>query len=328
MFLRDLLAGDDADIDAAVSVISAAAPDVLVLQGLDYDAGHQALTAFADVLAKAGAAYPHRHATLPNSGLPTGIDLDGDGRLGTARDAQGYGRFSGASGMAVLSRFPVIEARDFSDLLWADLPGNLIEAETLPEEALAVQRLSSHGHWVVRIAGPGDRPFEIWAYHAAPPVFDGPEDRNGRRNHDETAFWLRYLDGAFGPAGRVPFVLAGDANLDPQDGEGRRGALAQLLAHPRINDPFPESADAVTASIAEGGANARHRGNPAFDTVNWRDDPGPGNLRVDYVLPSRDWDVAGAGVVWPKSPVAAGGDGGAGSRHGLVWADLILTGGS
>lgn len=319
-----MLAGEDADILAVAQVIADAAPDVVLLQGLDYDAGHQALQAFADLLERLGAEYKHIYAVMPNSGLPTGIDLNGDGRLGTANDAQGYGRFPGASGMAVLSRYPVLEAQDFSDLLWTDLPGNLIEADTLPQEALKVQRLSSHGHWVVRLAGPEGRRFELWGYHAAPPVFDGPEDRNGRRNHDETAFWLRYLDGAFGPAGEVPFVLTGGVNLDPEDGEGRRGALRAVLAHPRLQDPYPESAGAVAAAVEEGGVNTRHRGDPAFDTVNWRDDLGPGNLRVDYVLPSREWEVAGAGVVWPTPARSDSGDGDDGSRHGLVWADLIL----
>ena len=159
---------------------------------------------------------------------------------------------------------------------------------------------------------------DILAFHATPPVFDGPEDRNGRRNHDEAALWLHYLDGAFGPPPAGRFVLVGDANLDPEDGEGRPEALRRLLSHPRLTDPAPRSAEAAAAARAEGGANDGHRGDPALDTANWDDRPGgPGNLRVDYILPSSDWIVANAGVAWPET--AARGEK---PRHGLVWVDL------
>ena len=153
-----------------------------------------------------------------------------------------------------------------------------------------------------------DGPLRVFAFHATPPVFDGPEDRNGRRNHDEAAFWLQVLDEEIG--GR--FVLLGDANLDPSDGEGRPGALNALLGHPKLQDPRPRSVAAAEAAFQEAGANRSHKGEPALDTANWRDVPGPGNLRVDYVLPSADWTVTGAGVAWPDE----------GSRHGLVWVDL------
>ncbi|MEO1789033.1 MAG: endonuclease/exonuclease/phosphatase family protein [Pseudomonadota bacterium] len=325
LLLRDILSGEDADVLSVGGVIAEVAPDVLVLQGFDHDHGLVALGAFADHLASLGLSYPHRVALAPNSGMATGIDLDGDGRLGEPEDAQGFGWFAGAGGMAVLARVPVLGVRDFSHLPWADLPGNLIAADTLPEGAGAVQRLSSHGHWVVTLEGPGGVPFDLWTYFATPPVFDGPEDRNGRRNHDETAFWLRYLEGAFGAVPEGPFVLAGDANLDPADGDGRGAAMRALLTHARVQDPAPRSDRAVAAAAAEAGANAGHRGDPALDTANWSDVPGPGNLRVDYVLPSREWQVVGAGVVWP-TPEASGGDGDHGSRHGLVWADLVLQG--
>ena len=29
--------------------------------------------------------------------------------------------------------------------------------------------------------------------HPTPPVFDGPEDRNGTRNHDEIRLWSDYV---------------------------------------------------------------------------------------------------------------------------------------
>ena len=296
LLLRDILKREDPQIAAAVAAIAAVDPDILLLTGIDWDLEGRALDALAGLLAEAGAPYPHRFAPRPNTGLPSGADLDGDGRPGRPRDAQGYGRFAGEGGMALLSRHPVIagQARDFSALLWRDLPGaQLPEQAGAPfpsEAAQAVQRLSSTGHWAVPVAAPGGT-VTLLAFAATPPVFDGPEDRNGLRNADEIRFWLRFLDGAFGAPPRARFVLLGNANLDPVDGEGLHGAIAALLADPRLQDPAPESAGGRAA------ATPGHRGDPAQDTADWwEEDDGPGNLRVDYVLPSAEWRVPGAGV--------------------------------
>ena len=308
LFLRDILKAESPDIDATADLIAGTAPDAILLQGIDWDHGLAALAAFRDIIAAKGADYPHLFALRPNTGMQTGRDLDGNGRTGDPRDAQGYGRFAGVGGMAILSRWPVTAHRDHSATLWTGLPGNL----TRPEDpGLEIQRLSTTGHWSVSL-DTGTGPLHLLAFHATPPVFDGPEDRNGRRNHDEAAFWSAYLDGTFGPAPDTRFILLGDANLDPEDGDGRSDAIRALLTDPRLQDPEPASQTAETAAIRDGGANAMHTGNPALDTANWRDDGGPGNLRVDYVLPSADWTVIDAGVAWPRD----------GSRHGLVWVDL------
>ena len=94
--LRDL-GRDDAQIDAVARLIAEARPDILLLTDVDHDHDGLGLAALARRF-----DYPHSFALAPNSGLPTGLDLDGDGRTGEARDAQGYGRFTGDSGMAVL----------------------------------------------------------------------------------------------------------------------------------------------------------------------------------------------------------------------------------
>ena len=301
---------------------------MILLTGFDHDLYGHALAAFAGRLDAMGAPYPHRFAFAPNAGVATGLDLDGDGRTGGPRDAQGFGAFAGQGGMALLSRLPVDAgaSRDFSAFLWRDLPGALLDGEVPPEGALPLQRLSSVGHWDIALRLTDGRAIRLWAWHATPPVFDGPEDRNGRRNHDEAAFWLRYMEGGLPwrpePA---PFVLLGDANLDPADGDGRPEALLALLGHPDVTDPAPRSAGGVAAAVRDGGVNDRHRGDPALDTADWPDGPGgPGNLRVDYVLTSSDWRVLDAGVWWPvegeEAETAA-----AASRHRLVWVDAELA---
>lgn len=291
--LRDIGKGDDPQINAVLDTIQSANADVITLQGFDYDLGSLALKAFADALAKRGTPYPFHFAAAPNAGLATGLDMDGDGRLGGAADAQGYGRFYGAGSMAILSKIPIAtdEFRDFSSLLWRDLPGALLPStQTGPfpsAQAQAIQRLSSHGHWLVPLDHPTLGRITLKTFHASPPVFDGDEDRNGKRNHDEVTFWIHLLEGRLGPVPDAPFVLAGDANLDPNKGDGRSIAMRKLLAHPMLQDPLPGQT-----------------------TVAWEQ---TGPMRVDYVLPSKDWSVVDAKVL-PANPDA--------SRHSLVWVDL------
>lgn len=318
LLLADIEAGEP-QVAAVVDVIAMARPDVLLLTGFDHDLEGRALTAFAGALAKVGLDYPHRFAAPPNAGVETGLDMDGNGLLGEARDAQGYGRFTGAGGMAVLSRWPFGEARDFSAFLWTDLPGNIapeIDGQPFPSpQARAVQRLSSVAHWDLPVALPGG-PVHLLAFNATTPVYDGPEDLNGRRNHDEILFWKMLLDGALPDAPpEGPVVVIGNANLDPADGEGRRAAIAALLADPRLQDPAPSSAGGAAA------ANAGQSGDPSQDTVDWPD-PTPGNLRVDYVLPDARLDVVNAGVVWPEPGADTAETVAAASRHRLVWVDI------
>ncbi len=222
LLLRDILTGKDPQVEAAAQVIAAVAADVVLLTGIDYDLDGVALAAFAKRIGADGVDYPHHLSLRPNTGMATGLDLDGDGRTGGPGDAQGFGGFAGEGGMAILSRLPLGKATDYSAFLWRDLPRNLMEGAGLSAEAGAVQRLSTTGHWAVPVQLPAGGEITLLAWLATPPVFDGPEDRNGRRNHDETAFWLRLMDGAlpFAPPGG-PFVLLGDANLDPADGDGR-----------------------------------------------------------------------------------------------------------
>ena len=293
LMLRDILDGEE-QAEAVVRVVRAADADVLVLGDIDYDMGGVALAALAE---KVGG-YPFRFAALPNRGLQSGRDLDGDGRSGGPGDAEGYGDFSGQGGLAVLSRLPVDDVWDFSAFAWIDLPGHLAVGDGRDPT-----RLSTTAHWDVSVTLPDGSALHLLTWHATAPVFDGPEDRNGRRNHDETAFWTAYLDGALLWAPTERFVLAGFANADPVSGEARREALLALLSDPRVRDVSPASESAGTA------------------TADWPD--GPGRMRVDYVLPSAALEVTASGVLWPDTgPLAK--DAARASRHRLVWVDIVL----
>ena len=341
-------------IDAVAEIILLVRPDILLLIKFDRDPEHRALTGFAERL-RAGLAglegldYPFLYQGPVNTGLPSGHDLDGDGYRRGPRDAFGYGRFPGQYAMALLSRYPIDydRLRGFRRFLWADLPGadRPVGADGTPYHPDPVWndlRLASVSLWDVPIDLPGDVVLHVLASHPTPPVFDGPEDFNGRRNADEIRLLLGLIDGAawlrddrgkrggLGPGDL--FVVVGDLNADPFDGEARRGAITALLAHPRVRDARPESAGGAEAALS-GGANAGHRGPAAQDTADWRDDPGPGNLRVDYVLPSTGLEIAGSGVFWPLAddPLArliakdpTGGRRPASSDHRLVWVDIVV----
>lgn len=314
VLIRDIASGADAQILAAAAHVAQINPDVLVLTGIDTDFDGHIAQAFATALAAAGVEYPYVFSRISNAGRATGRDLDKDGRLGQARDAQSYGDFHGQGGLALLSRLPIAqhEVRDFSTLLWRDLPDAQLPIEYYDAEDLEVLRLSSASHWDVPLLW-GEAIVHLLAFYATTPVFDGDEDRNGLRNADEIAVWRHYLDGRLDwPAPDGSFVVIGDANLDPNDGDGRVETMKAFLADPRLQDPRPRSDHAQTI------ANPQHSGDAALDTADW-DDPIPGNLRVDYVLPSADLDVMDAGVAWSQPFDEVGG----GFRHGLVWVDVM-----
>lgn len=293
LFLRDLGRGGD-DIDHVLAAMARVSADIWVLQGIDYDAGGHALRAFAKQ-----AGFAHHLALTPNSGQRTGVDIDGDGRIGTAQDAQSFGWFSGKSGMAILSRHPVSPIADDSALLWAKQPWATLPMEngapTLSKEAQAVLRLSYVGHWTLEVDVNG-LPLRLLTSHHTTPVFDDPEDRNGLRNADELRLMTEMIARVAKPD-LPPFVVAANFNLDPEAGEGRRAVIAEFLEDPRLIDPLP--------------------GTPTVDFGS----ESAGKLRVSYVLPAVGLNVVAAGVGWSETPSAPNADIRF-TRHHPVWVDL------
>ena len=294
-----------------VAVLQALDADVLVLTGIDYDFGGEALAALNLRLGQ--GAYPFVMALRPNSGVATGLDLDGNGQLGEPRDAQGYGRFAGQAAMAVLSRVPILtaQARDFSGFLWRDLPGADLPPDMSPD-ARAIQRLSTSGHWEVPLDLGNGATLRLLVWYATPPVFDGPEDRNGRRNHDEAAFWLRLMDGDLPfPPPDDPFILLGQSNLDPLDGQGRRAAMQALLSHKALQNPEPRG--------TSGRSDPGQTGDPALDTALY---DGIGGLRVEVILPSASLNVSAAGILSPPDGDQMAATLTTASRHWPIWVEI------
>ena len=129
-----------------------------------------------------------------NTGISSGEDFNNDGDTTDPEDAFGYGVFPGQYGMLLLSRFPIDtdNVRTFRNFLWKEMPGNVMPAGYYSPAAEDIFRLSSKSHWDVPIEVSGQT-VHVLCSHPTPPVFDGPEDRNGRRNHDEIRFWADYV---------------------------------------------------------------------------------------------------------------------------------------
>jgi hypothetical protein len=206
---------------------------------------------------------------------------------------------------------------------------------------LAAFRLSSKSHWDVPIEI-GHNTVHFLVSHPTPPSFDGVEDRNGTRNHDEIRFWADYIQpgrkssyiyddkgrhGGLQPGSN--FVIAADMNSDPLDGDSVPGSIQQLIDNPRIIDPRPTSAGGPEAAVLQGGVNTTQKSNPKYDTADFAD-TAPGNLRADYVLPSRGLKPVGSGIFWPVQadplfrltgvfPFPT-------SDHRSVWLDVRLPG--
>ena len=302
LLLHRLTRQDGPEIEASLQVIEALDADILLLTDIDWDLKSETLNALN---ARLKTPYPHVLALKPNTGIPSGLDLNHDGALAGPRDALAYGLFPGQSGMALLSRLPIGEAQSFTDLLWRDLPGANLPPDLTEEEAARLP-LSTSGHYVIPI-DLGGKTLTLLAFAATPPVFDGPEDRNGRRNADEAALWSRLLDGSLAPPPQAPFVVIGKPNLDPNDGDGTPAALLALMA--QLQDPEPR-----------GLAPQDHgQGDPALDTSRLKSGEG---LRVDMILPSPDVVVTGAGVMWPPETDPFAQTLAEASFHRPVWVTL------
>ena len=355
--VSDLSTPDNAQARTIAEIVQRNRPDVVLLQEFDHDAAGRGVELFAENYlgrSQNGAdpvEYPYSYSAPVNTGVPSGLDLNGDGTVGGPDDAWGFGVFPGQYGMVVYSKHPIAveDVRTFQLFRWADMPGALLPDDpSTPEPAdffdadeLEQVRLSSKSHWDVPVRV-GGKTVHLLASHPTPPTFDGPEDRNGRRNSDEIRFWSDYVSGPStsryvyddeGVRGGLRpgsmFVVAGDQNSDPEDGDSLPGSISQLLDNPKVGSgQVPTSEGAVEATELQGGPNLQHTAPPSQDTADFAEPPG--NIRVDYVLPSRQLRTVDAGVFWPTSddPLSrlTGTFPFPSSDHRLVWVDVRVPG--
>ena len=345
-------------------IIQRVRPDILLINEFDYDSNNPtlALDRFHNnylAVSQSGQpvlSYPYRYAAPSNTGIPSGFDLDNNGSVGGAvgsqnygNDSFGFGVFPGQYSFAVFSKYPIQTAaiRSFQFFKWQDMPGHVAPPGFYTAAELAVFRLSSKNHVDLPIEVKPGHIIHLLASHPTPPAFDGSEDRNGRRNHDEIRLWADYIGnaqylyddaGVFGGlADEQRFVIVGDMNADPLDGDSYLAAINQLRNHALVNATAnPSSAGGAQQGPAQGGVNTSQIGNPAFDTSDFYDGSGgAGNLRIDHVLPSRTgFGILGSGVFWPASTdplyallflTTSQTQSNQTTDHRMVWLDVAVT---
>ncbi|MFT2091815.1 endonuclease/exonuclease/phosphatase family protein [Paraglaciecola sp. 2405UD69-4] len=334
-----LASGGHSQIQNIAEIIQRNKPDIILLNEFDYlSSSVTDIRAFIDNYLSVpqngsqAAVYPYFYSAPVNTGLDSGLDLDKDGvASGSHGDAFGFGAYPGQYGMLVLSKFPILkgDVRTFQTFLWKDMPNNLLTSikdesgeAYFNQAAQNILRLSSKSHWDIPIDINGVT-LNLLASHPTPPVFDGPENRNGKRNHDEIRFWTDYISdeqqaayiyddlGAKGGFSGKHFVIVGDLNASPVEGDGEKAGIQGLLSHPRVNDSFiPESEGAKLHTINNSYAGQH--------TAFWR-------MRADYVLPSNSLGVLNSGVFWPTKDDLTYKlikDRKSSSDHRLVWVDI------
>ncbi len=341
------LENNDLKARKIAAVIQTVRPDLILLNEFDYDAVGKAAELFQSrylAVAQFGQKpiqYPYRFFAPVNTGVLSGFDLNHDGCKNSANDAFGFGQHAGQYGMLVLSKFPIdlTQTRTFQKFLWRDVPGasSPIDPKTgrawYPTRVWNQLRLSSKSHWDVLIKTP-NTDIHFLVSHPTPPVFDGKEDRNGVRNRDEIKFWAEYISPTssmqvtddqarkYRLDNKAHFVIAGDLNADPNDGDGLKPGISLLLNHPRImSKKAPRSLGAEESSLKLAKGNLTHLGPANEDTGLFFE--AVGNLRIDYVLPSLGLKLKQQQVFWPKQSdrqhqlIEA-------TDHHMVWADLVL----
>ncbi|MGV6807055.1 MAG: endonuclease/exonuclease/phosphatase family protein [bacterium] len=345
--LKTELAGSGSDqIRAVAEIIQRVRPDVILLNEFDTVMDGSAIELFInDYLGASqnGAdpiVYPYYYVNESNTGIDSGLDLNGDGKTGTADDAYGYGAFPGQYGMALLSRYPIKteQIRTFQKFLWKDMPNALLPEKSgtpyYSPEILAIFRLSSKSHWDIPVDVNGTT-VHVLASHPTPPVFDdgtldvdgNVNDWNGTRNHDEIRFWADYVDatagtyiyddaGTTGPLGADQrFVVLGDENASADEGDATHQAIEQLLSSALVQSDFvPKSKGGIDNDPTNVFARTH--------TAGWK-------MRADYVLPSSyGLEIKQGAVFWPgtKDPLhrLTGLDQVISSDHRMVWLDLAL----
>ncbi|WP_233999561.1 endonuclease/exonuclease/phosphatase family protein [Pseudoalteromonas sp. T1lg22] len=337
--LPQLLAkGRHPQIHNVATIIQAVRPDVILLNEFDFTGDWQQNVALfqQNFLAQAhgdyqAISYQYSYAAPVNTGVASEYDFDGNGKKsGIAGDAYGFGFYPGQYGMLLLSRFPIDTdaVRTFQHLPWYTQSGAsmplLNDQPFYDQQTWQAARLSSKSFWDIPLEVAGER-LHILASHPTPPVFDGPEDRNGLRNFAELKLVADYIatpapgylvdDKAQvgGLSGDGRFVILGDLNAAPQGPKARPEAIDQLLKHPKV--------DSSLIPVSKGGAESSTEPFAKFYTASWQ-------ARVDYVLPSKfGLQPVGSGVYWPAEGEAGYElvrDRKLSSDHRLVWMDVQI----
>ena len=342
--------GLNSQLRAAAKIIQKINPDILIINEIDQDYKSirqglhlNALRFQKAYLSKGDSSlqFAYTYTAPCNTGIISGFDLNKDGiiagenDIGTREyggDCFGYGSYPGQYAMALFSNFPIDTSgiRTFQKFLWKDLPGNHLPVDFYGDDAINTLRLSSKSHWDVPVIINGNT-VHLFLSHPTPPVFDGDEDRNGRRNFDEIKFWVDYMannkaiyddNGVHGGYHtNEPFIIIGDLNASLTSDSEYDGQVAinQLLNNTKIKD-------SVEFLISKGALEGRKPGPPDYYERSTAKFSKNLIIRSDYIFVSKNVEVDSGAVFWPGVEEDPQGHQLAemASDHRLVWLDVTL----
>ena len=343
--LNKALLSSHQQIKNIAEIIQRVNPDIILLNEFDRtNESHINLKLFLQrYLAKSqhgqkAVQYPYFYQGAVNTGVKvTDVKVALNKTSNEKEIKHGFGFFPGHFGMALLSKYPINydKIRTFQLFKWHDMPNalqpftvdannNKLKKMWYSAEVWRALRLSSKSHWDIPVNVKG-KVVHILASHPTPPVFDGKEDRNGKRNHDEIRFWLDYITpnkGSYiyddnkqygGLSADQSFIILGDQNASSVEGDAINSSIANLLSSNLTQDVMPKSDGGKTHSPEN--SHGKHH------TAYWR-------MRADYVLPSvKGLTPVNSGVFWPlpsNNTYRLIKDRSASSDHRLVWVDVEL----
>ena len=353
--VRDLEGGNNEQARKIAEVIQRVRPDILLVNEFDYDDAGRAAELFRTKYLAVGQngcepiKFDHYFTGPVNTGVPSGRDLNHNGKLGDPDDAIGFGRHEGQYGMLVLSKFPIDRehVRSFQKFLWRDMP----EADA----ARSIRRRTSRFTTTTISPSCGSRRKAFGtcrskcrpaadgrAVHAAPAVLASRRRPSSTAPRTATAAAITTKSASspitsIATKGELPGRRRGQARRPrrrrtvrdrrrSQLRSGRRrkharhdGPAARAPARQRIVHAHERRRPAHGARSFPINSSNNH-GDPAHVTSNFTQE-GHGCLRIDYALPSRGLEVVKGGIFWP-APGEPGADAITATDHRSVWIDV------
>jgi hypothetical protein len=302
-----LMSASDEQATAAAEVAARFEPDILCINELQYDisgwpaqgmpgaapgspyggynvpGADNAKRVAERVAAAGGPSYEHTLLTAGNSGYYwEGNTLGFDWFI-----LRGWGEYPGRFNTAVLSKYPIVEdqVRIITNFAWEDLPDNKI-AQMDSEIGVQVPPgfpLFEKSLNVVPVQVGADV-VHLVLLHPVSPAFD---PINPYRNYDELRALRLFLDGQLPGveplAVGAKFIVVGDLNADPDDGDSLPGAIQQVLEQPDLLAVFPEGA----GTKGNNGQYNTYISGCGLDDGSVVTNPAARfQLQLDYLLPS------------------------------------------
>jgi hypothetical protein len=271
--------------------------------------------------------FPYFESYSTNTGLASGLDLDNDGEFGGLGDDWGFGQYHGKYAFALMSQYEIDtdNTRTFQEFKWKDLEGSQIPtiticdgSQTIPDgmscgdewytaEEWKQVRLSSKNHVDAPIIIPtenGEEVIHLLMSHPTPPVFD--TGKNKAQNAAEVKFWNQYIQGKDffyddkdlngGLADNAKFVIMGDQNLDPVDGDGESDVMQTLHDDPLVNQKVMNGELYPTSYGASEHAVDKTLSHPKPNRIS-----STFGLGVDFAIPSANLNIVDTGTYWSAS---------------------------